>query len=138
MKTIALIASILVCLTACHRGTNTALKTLTVDADSVAINYFRGDGSVDTVVAVKILRDKNDINQLVNFITENSTSAKANCGYDGTIHFFRQDSVVQDIYFRMNDANCMLFSFRNGEKWNMASTILSGEAKAFLQAIKSK
>jgi len=134
MRTIALFASLLVCLTACHTGTNKGLKQLTVDADSVAINYFRGDGTFDTVVTVKIIRDKNDINKLSDLISANSTDPEVKCGYDGSIHFFKQDSVVADIYFRMNDEHCMLFSFLQNGKLN--ATVLSADAKEFLEMIK--
>ncbi|HTC01177.1 MAG TPA: hypothetical protein VK705_10890 [Ferruginibacter sp.] len=134
MKTIALFASLLVCLTACHTGTNKDLKQLTVDADSVAINYFKGDGTFDTVVTVKIIRDKNDINKLSDLISATSTDPEVKCGYDGSVHFFKQDSVVADIYFRMNDEHCMLFSFLQDGKLN--ATVLSPDAKEFLEMIK--
>jgi hypothetical protein len=136
MKTNLLFASLLVCLTACHTGTNRDLKQLTVDADSVAINYFKGDGTFDTVVTVKIIRDKNAINKLSDLVSANSTSREVKCGYDGSVHFFKQDSVVADIYFRMNDEHCMLFSFLQEGK--LTATVLSEEAKSFLQAAEKQ
>ncbi|HTB52020.1 MAG TPA: hypothetical protein VK718_04525 [Ferruginibacter sp.] len=133
MKTTALFVSLLVCLTACH-STNSKLKSITADADSVAINYFRGDGSFDTVVTVKIIRDKNAINKLSEYVAATSATPDVPCGYDGSIHFFKQDSVVQDVYFRMNDAHCMLFSFLQDGK--LTATVLSEDAKSFLQTEK--
>jgi hypothetical protein len=136
MKTILLFASLLVCLTACHTDANKELKQLTVDADSVAINYFKGDGTFDTVVTVKIIRDKNDINKLSDLVSASSTTPEVKCGYDGSIHFFKQDSVVADIYFRMNDEHCMLFSFIQDGAMN--ATVLSLEAKKFLQVTQKQ
>jgi hypothetical protein len=133
MKTIILFASLLVCLTACH-STNKKLKAITVDADSVAINYFKGDGTLDTVVTVKIIRDRNDINKLSDYISANSTNPDVKCGYDGSLHFFKRDSVVQDIYFRMNDEHCMLFSFLQDGK--LSATVLSEDAKQFLETVR--
>lgn len=134
MKRIALYTSLLVCLTACHTGANKELKDVTVDADSVAINYFRGDGSFDTVVAVKIIRDKDAINKLSDYVAATETNQDIKCGYDGSIHFFKQDSVVQDIYFRMNDEHCMLFFFLQDGKLN--ATVLSADAKQFLEGVQ--
>jgi hypothetical protein len=136
MRTIALFASLLVCLTACHTGANKALKELTVNADSVAINYFKGDGTFDTVVTVKIIRDNNDINKLSDYVSASATNPDVKCGYDGSLHFFKQDSVVADIYFRMNDEQCMLFSFLQDGK--LSATVLSTEAKQFLTALQKK
>ena|ERR1700757_316367 len=136
MKPVFIFASLLVCLTACRKGTNKELKQLTADADSVAINYFKGDGSFDTVVTVKIIRDKIDINKLSDLVSGNSTDPAVKCGYDGSLHFFKQDSVVADIYFRMNDEHCMLFSFLQDGKLN--ATVLPAEAKSFLQAAEKK
>jgi hypothetical protein len=135
MKTIALFAGLLICLTACH-NTNKKLKEVTVDADSIAINYFKGDGSVDTVVAVKIIRDKNSINKLSDYVAANSANTDIKCGYDGSIHFFKRDSVVQDVYFRMNEANCMLFTFTQDGTVN--GSVLTDEAKLFLQTIQKQ
>ena len=134
MRTIAFFASLLVCLTACRTGTNKNLKELTANADSVAINYFKGDGTVDTVVTVKIIRNENDINKLSDFVSANSTNPDAACGYDGSIHFFKQDSVVTDIYFRMNDEHCMLFSFLQDGK--LTATTVSEDAKQFLEGVR--
>jgi len=133
MKTIVLFASLLVCLTACH-STNKKLKAITVDADSVAINYFKGDGTIDTVVTVRIIRDKNDVNKLSDYVSANPTNPDAQCGYDGSLHFFKQDSVVTDIYFRMNDEHCMLFSFL--EEGKITATVLSADAKQFLETVR--
>jgi hypothetical protein len=135
MKTIIFLASILICLSACH-STNEKLKAITVNADSVAINYFKGDGTIDSVTAVKIIRDKNSINKLSDFVAGNSTDPIATCGYDGSLHFFKQDSVVADIYFRMNDEHCMLFSFLQEGK--LDATVLNANAKIFLQQVEKK
>lgn len=99
----------------------------------MAINWFKGDGSMDTVVAVKIIKDKNAINRLAKltagYVTENK-----NCGYDGSLHFFKMDKVIQDIHFRMNDKQCNNFYFVfNGQAY---TTELDAEAKTRLQSLR--
>lgn len=99
----------------------------------MAINWFKGDGSMDTVVAVKIIRDKNSINQLAKLAGGNVNS-KTNCGYDGSLHFFKMDKVIQDIRFRMNDENCLHFEFvLEGKPY---STGLNAEARTLLQSLR--
>lgn len=102
-------------------------------SDSVAINYFKGDGSMDTVVAVKIIRDKASIEKLTALITATSAEVKNNCGYDGSVHYFKNNMVIQDIDFRMNKDNCNQFIFMlEGKK---TATGLSDEARVFLTAL---
>lgn len=100
----------------------------------MAINYFKGDGSIDTVVAVKIIRDKMTINELANVIASKKSSDNFNCGYDGSLHFFKMNRVIQDIDFKMNDADCMHFSFSQDGK--LTATKLSQEAKHLLESLK--
>ncbi len=110
------------------------LKERIVDADSVAINYFKGDGTMDTVEVVKIIRDKQTLDQLTNLITTAGATYTTNCGVDGSIHYFKKNRVVQDIEFRMNKADCTQFSFLlNGKT---VATALSAEAKKLLEAVK--
>jgi hypothetical protein len=111
----------------------TGIKDLVQSSDSVAINFFKGDGTRDTVVKVMILRDKKQVQDLAGFI-ESGTIKNVNCGYDGSIHFFKNNMVVKDIDFKMNDAQCMHFSFVLDK--NIYSTKLSAEAKTFLEAVK--
>jgi hypothetical protein len=133
MKTIAFFTGLVICLTACH-STNKKLKAITVDADSVAINYFKGDGTVDTVVSVKIIRDRKDVNKLSEFVSGNEKDPNVTCGYDGSLHFFKRDSVVQDIYFRMNDEQCRLFSFL--QDGAIHATVLTENSKQFLEQLR--
>jgi hypothetical protein len=135
MKKSVLFAALVFCLAACHTS-NKELKAITENADSIAINYFKGDGTFDTVVSVKIIRDKDSINKLSDFVSGTVATGKMKCGYDGSIHFFKQDNVVEDIFFKMNDEHCMLFSFLQDGK--LTTTVLSAEAKQFLQATKVK
>ncbi len=90
---------------------------------------------MDSVVKVIILRDKKQVEQLGNYI-ESSTTKQYKCGYDGSLHFFKKDAVLKDVDFRMNDAQCMHFSFVMND--NIYSTQLSAEAKAFLENIKKQ
>lgn len=117
----------------CNKAGN-QLKEHIANADSVAINYFKGDGTMDTVVTVKIIRDKQTMDQLTTLLTASSANYTSNCGVDGSIHFFKKDRVVQDIDFRMNKDNCSQFSFLiNGKT---VATALSEEAKKMLEAVK--
>ncbi len=126
---------LLVMIAACN-NTAQQLKERIGDADSAAINYFKGDGTMDTVVAVKIIRDSIAIKRLTDFITGNNTPVKNNCGYDGSIHFFKNDFVVQDIFFSSSKNDCM--QFRYAEQGKQTATALSTEANSFLQSLKSK
>ncbi len=120
-------------LSACNWG-NEKIKERITNSDSVAINYFKGDGSIDTVVAVKIIRDKKAINELAGLIAAKNISGNFKCGYDGSLHFFKMNHVIQDIDFKMNDADCMHFSFSLDGK--LSATKLSPEAKQLLELLK--
>ncbi len=123
--------SIILC--ACNT-THKKLHEKIAGTDSIAINYFKGDGSMDTVLAVKIIRDKKEVVQLTDLITASSTSLQDDCGYDGSIHFFKNNAVLQDIYFRMQGDRCSQFTFLlNG---NRAATALSADAKKMLEEWK--
>ncbi len=109
----------------------TGIKEVIAGADSIAINYFTGNGSMDTVVNMVMVKDKNKISQLAGY-AEAATLENLKCGYDGSLHLFKRDMVIQDIDFRMNDVQCMYFSFLlNGKVF---TTALSPEAKQFLES----
>lgn len=133
MKNVIVVLGFFAMLVSCKRP-NTEIKERLISADSVAINFFKGDGSMDTVVAVRIVRDRKTIEQLSNLIGASSTVLNIKCGYDGSLHFFKQNKVKQDIDFRMNDKDCMCFSFKQNGK--IVATILSPQAKELLQTIK--
>jgi len=99
----------------------------------MAINYFKGDGTMDTVVAVKIIADKNKMNQLAK-IAGSTVIKNGNCGFDGSLHFFKNNQVIQDISFRLNDAACMQFSFKLDGK--LYFTELTSDAKNLIQSFK--
>jgi hypothetical protein len=125
-------AFILVSLSACKQSV-TKLPAKIIDSDSMAINWFKGDGSMDTVVAVKIIKDKAAINQLAK-LAGGYTITNKSCGFDGTLHFFKMDKVIQDIEFRMNDEQCTYFTFRlEGEVY---TTEFNAEAKKLLLGMK--
>ena len=113
---------------------NKELKERLTLTDSAVINYFKGDGTMDTVITVKIIKDKNTLDQLKIFISEDVTKEKINCGYDGSLHFFKNNMVIQDIYFSMNSDECSQFSF--SFKGVRSAAQLSGEAKKLLLQIK--
>ena len=120
-------------LVSCKRS-DTKIKERISNADSIAINYFKGDGTMDTVVAVKILRDKKIMEQLCSLISQESADVNTKCGYDGSLHFFKENRVEQDIDFRMNDKECMFFTFKQEGK--LSATVLSPEAKQLLETIR--
>ncbi|MEO6722476.1 MAG: hypothetical protein ABIN67_19055 [Ferruginibacter sp.] len=135
MKNVLITTLIILSLASCN-NTNEELKKHIINSDSVAINYFPGDGSMDTVIAVKIIRDQKDIQQLATFVSERSNNQQYSCGVDGSLHFFKMNKVIQDVDFRMNAADCMHFSFlQQGE---LKAGKLSNEAKEFLGSLKSK
>ncbi len=133
MKKILTFIILSVLFISCNK-TGKQLKERIANADSVAINYFKGDGTMDTVIAVKIIRDKQTLDELTNILTASTANFTNNCGVDGSIHFFKKDMVVQDIDFRMNKEDCRQFSFlMNGKT---VATALSAEAKKMLEVIK--
>lgn len=99
----------------------------------MAINYFKGDGTMDTVVAVKIISDKSKITQLAK-IAGGTVTANNNCGFDGSLHFFKNNQVIQDISFRMYDPECNHFSFKLDGK--LYCTQLKAETKDFILSLK--
>ncbi|MFT3682845.1 MAG: hypothetical protein QM791_21485 [Ferruginibacter sp.] len=113
---------------------NKELKEHLIVADSIAINYFKGDGTMDTVITVKIISDKQLIGKIAGFISEAELRENKSCGYDGSLHFFKNNMVIQDVDFRMNDEDCMRFTAKFMNK--IVQTSLSADAKKLLQAGK--
>ncbi|CAN5407493.1 hypothetical protein BH11BAC3_BH11BAC3_43300 [soil metagenome] len=129
MKYVLFLPVALLVLMSCNHS-NKKLNKRISHSDSLAINYFKGDGTMDTVVAVRIIRDSSKMQQLTNLITESAAETKAPCGYDGSLHFFKMNQVVEDIYFRMNDENCMYFFFK--EQGKNSAVELTKEAKELI------
>lgn len=117
----------------CNRS-NKEFKEYLSAADSIAINYFKGDGSMDTVIAVKIVKEKKTVEQFASFISAAEEDGNKQCGYDGSLHFFKNNMVMQDIDFRMNDVQCMIFSAKYQGKF--LQTTLSPEARQLLETVK--
>ena len=80
---------LLIALAACNKP-DKKIKERISNADSLAINYFKGDGTMDSVIAVKIVRDKKIIEQLISLISASSTIINTKCGYDGSLHFLKK------------------------------------------------
>ena len=88
---------------------------------------------MDTVTKVIIIKNKKQLGQLADY-TESGTTENYRCGYDGSLHFFKMNRVIQNIDFRMNDVQCMHFSFMlEGKIFN---TQLSPEAKQLLEGLR--
>ena len=117
----------------CNRA-NTEITERIAGADSMAINYFSGDGTMDTVVAVVIIRDAKKIEQLAGLIGAHLRESKHRCGYDGSLHFFKNDQVIQDIDFGLGSPDCMYFAFSQAGK--RVYTRLTGEAKGMIKEFR--
>jgi len=113
----------------------TGIKEAIVNADSVAINFFKGDGTAEVVTNMVMLKDKGRISQLANF-AESGKAAQYQCGFDGSIHIFKRDAVLQDIDFSINNAACMHFSFLLNN--TIYRTKLSPEALQFIKSLNKK
>lgn len=133
MKKVFCIISFVGVLMSCNHP-NKEIKNRISDSDSLAINYFKGDGSMDTVVSIRIIRDKQKINQLAAAIGKQSVSGNYKCGYDGSLHFFKLNAVIQDIDFRMKEGDCMYFTFLLDGK--QQATKLSPGAKELINAFR--
>jgi hypothetical protein len=121
--------AIIILLTACH-SYNKQLKTVVENADSIAINYYRGNGTDDTVMSVIIIRDEQQIDQLVRYVSEDGPVGPDSCGVDGAIYFFKNDSVVQRVDFALSRSTCNYFSYeQNGKN---VCTLYSDSAKTLL------
>jgi hypothetical protein len=113
----------------------TGIKDFVAGSDSVAINFYKGDGRMDSVVKVMILRDSQQVAAIAGFI-ESEKVHQNKCGYDGSLHFFKKSIVLKDVDFRMDEAGCMQFSFfMNGKSYY---TELSNEAKDFFSQLRTK
>lgn len=134
MKNLLLFIFLIVIVTSCHHHYKELNQQLAL-ADSLAINYFKGDGKMDTVVSVKIIKDKNTIQQLAELITASSSEEIKNCGLDGSIHFFKNDRVIKDADFRMYNDQCMHFALKD-EKGKAITTELTSAAKQLLEGLK--
>lgn len=124
---------VLVLITESCQYKNTGLQQRLEQADSAAINFFKGDGSMDTVVAVRIIRDKAQLTQLNQFLSEKSVTVTAGCGEDASVHYFKGGVVMQDVYIGSQRNNCNRCYFvLNGER---QSTQLSNDARSFFQQL---
>ena len=113
-------------ISSCNQS-NDLIKEQIIHSDSVAINYFKGDGTMDSVVLVKIIKNQKIIDQLTDFVSQNNRKMNYSCGVDGSLHFFKMNKVIQDVNFGMNESGCSYFSFTLQGK--IQATELSSGAK---------
>lgn len=133
MKFVLYILIALCPLFACNHSLKETRERI-INSDSVVVNYFKGDGSMDTVVGVRFIRDVQKIEQLATLISKRSLNENYKCGYDGSMHFFKMNKVIQDIDFRMNENDCMHFSFlQHGQP---RTSTLSPEAKELINSFR--
>lgn len=90
---------------------------------------------MDTVVLVKIVRDKKIIEELIQQVSAIQADPVTKCGYDGSLHFFKHNVVAQDVDFRMNEPACMVFTFK--QNGLVKATTLSGKAQQLLKSIRN-
>jgi hypothetical protein len=89
---------------------------------------------MDTVVAVRIIRDQQIIQQFTELIAAKKTEMNYSCGLDGSLHFFKMNKVVQDIHFGTGTTDCRRFSFvLNGKQ---QATDLSPAAKELIASLR--
>ena len=74
------------------------------------------------------------IEQLIGFVTSGGNQEINKCGFDGSIHFFKMNKVVQDIDFRIGEEKCNQFSFLLLGQYHVAA--LDGDAKKLLLELK--
>ena len=120
-------------ISSCNQS-NDLIKEQIIHSDSVAINYFKGDGTMDSVVLVKIIKDQKIIDQLTDFVSQNNRKMNYSCGVDGFLHFFKMNKVIQDVNFGMNESGCSYFSFTLQGK--MQATELSSGAKELIVSLR--
>ena len=133
MKNSGIFILLVLIITACNKP-NKKIEERINATDSVAINFFKGDGTTDTVVKVKIIKDKKIVSQLAQLIGTAQASPNIKCGYDGSLHFFKGNIVAQDIDFRMNAVDCSYFTFK--QEGQLTATKLSAQAKLLLESLK--
>jgi hypothetical protein len=119
-------------LMACHTS-NKEIRSAVENSDSVAVNYFN-EAVTDSVVAVKIIRDKHTMDQLTDLISADTTAFAPHSGVDGSIHFFKQDAVVEDVFFTLHNDSSMFFFFKQDGR--IVATTLSPSAKQLLQSLE--
>ena len=120
-------------ISSCNQS-NDLIKEQIIHSDSVAINYFKGDGTMDSVVLVKIIKNQKIIDQLTDFVSQNNRKMNYSCGVDGSLHFFKMNKVIQDVNFGMNESGCSYFSFTLQGK--IQATELSSGAKELIVSLR--
>ncbi|UAY52365.1 hypothetical protein [Ferruginibacter albus] len=131
MKKIIIALSIIAIAMSCNHP-DKELKATIANADSVYVQYFSGDQN--NVATIRSIKNTDTLNKLTEAITATTINGKSNCGYDGSIHFFKNNVVVQDVYFKMNNEDCSQFTFIQNNR--SAATKLSADAKKLLTELK--
>lgn len=136
MKYLSLLIAVAAIAVSCNKA-GKQLKERIVNSDSIAINFFKGDGTMDTVEAVRIIRDRKTIDELTNAVTESGKSLAGKCGVDGSLHFFKMNQVIQDVDFSLKEeGGCNQFIFLQSGHYN--ATAVGTEAGEILRQLKAK
>ncbi len=112
------------------------MEELLTGSDSVAVNVFTGSGKMDTVVRVLICREQPVINALAKAISAASAERQPHCGVDGSLHFFKNNQVLMDVYYRLPEGNCRQFSFTY--KGEPQASKLSDSASALITRLTAQ
>lgn len=130
------VAIIIILVAASCNNVHQPTRTLLENTDSIAINYFTGDGKMDSVTKLYIIKDKIAIANIVQHATASVFTNKKTCGYDGSLHFFKSNRVVLDIWFKKNDPLCNAFEFVYNGK--LVHTKLTSEMATMLHSFQKK
>jgi hypothetical protein len=113
MKSLQVVSAVVVllfCFAACSQP-DKAWRTRLVHIDSVAINMFPGNGSMDSVLGVTVIRDKGTIDSICRWVTEAQADKPSTpCGPQASLHFFSRGMVMHDA--ELGTAACGVLNYR--------------------------
>lgn len=87
-----------------------ALRTRLTGSDSVVINFYQGRG-MEQVGAVAVLRNRMQLDSLVQEATAAKTGLQKGCLYTASLHFFKANQVQASLY--VSDS-CQLLQSESG------------------------
>lgn len=100
-------------------------------ADSLVVHFKNEKAGVVTKTVQTT--EANAVKKIIGFI-DASVTEDFKCGYDGKMFFYKEEQMVQEVDFQMNDEACRHFSFLLDGK--LMSTKMSSEAVDFFAALE--
>lgn len=117
-------------LASCSRS-DTAWRERMVQIDSVAINFFPGDGTMDSVTKVMVVRDTATIDSIRKWMTaEKSSKPSKPCGPQASFHFFAMGKVMHDAEVTTSDCGLIQYRWQGQTYFNK----LPGEMLRWMEA----